>query len=127
MPKPKLYLSGSFHSGWQDRVIERLSERFQILDPRTLQRRSLEAVASIERNWLLYDACFVLAYLEKDNPCSLGLFAELAAFPHKHRIYLADEWQDRKSRWLCEFAQVENVYHTLDAAVEALMQSEQRD
>lgn len=117
MQEATLYLCGSLHSSWQDCVIGHLSDRFRILDPRVLRHRSLEVVAGMQRIWLLYNADFVLAYLEQSEPYPLELFAQLNLFPHKHRIYLVDEWRNRESRLLCEFAQIENVYDTLEQAI----------
>lgn len=73
--KKTVYLAGGFKSGWQNKVKEVLSG-WEIFDP---SLHFLESPADYTK-WDLeavQKSCFILAYLEKDNPGGYALALEI--------------------------------------------------
>lgn len=89
--KVKIYLAGGMKSGWQDRVINKFSDRCIIFNP---QDHKLNCA----KEYTIWDLHFVsradviFGYLEKDNPSGFGLAVEIGyARALNKTIILVDE------------------------------------
>lgn len=86
----RVYLSGGFHSNWQDRVMD-VAPTFTYFDPRkTGLTNPIEYtphdIIAIENS----DSMF--AYLEKDNPCTYNICLEIGyAVGQNKDVLVVDE------------------------------------
>lgn len=69
----KVYLAGGMKSGWQDRVI---SKSAIFYDPRSSGLNNPDDYTKWELDHV-HDCDIVFAYLEKDNPSSIGMSVEI--------------------------------------------------
>ena len=95
MNKQKVFLSGGFKSNWQQRVIDRLIDKFVFFNPR-------EHLLDDPYEYTYWDIHFIrqadiiFAYLEKANPSGLGLIFEIGiAYGLNKTIVLVDEKSGR--------------------------------
>lgn len=90
MSRLRVYLSGGFHSGWQDKVIEAVNQQVAVefyshhlhraevefYDPRTSGLEFPRDYTAWDLQHLrMCDAVF--AYMEASNPCGLGIALEV--------------------------------------------------
>lgn len=117
--KPRVYLAGGMHSGWQDFVLREVGAIAVFLDPRSHGLK--EPHAYVRRDLaLVRKADIVFACLERSNPSGFGLAVEIG-FAHAlgKKVILVDEIRDRYTRFCDEVADFNEA--TLQAGVERLM------
>jgi nucleoside 2-deoxyribosyltransferase len=91
MNKQRVFLSGGFKSNWQQKVIDKLPDKFVFFNPR-------EHMLVDSTEYTYWDIHFIrqcdiiFAYLEKTNPSGLGLIFEIGiAYGLNKTIILVDE------------------------------------
>lgn len=91
----KVYLSGGFHSGWQDKFISGCPD-VEFLDPRT--HGLVDEKAYTQWDCDAIDRCdLVIAYAEASNPSLLGLAYEVGyAKARGKRIWLIQDTDDKR-------------------------------
>lgn len=89
--KPNVFLSGGFKSNWQEKIENKLSNKFNFFNPR---EHGLNNTAEYTI-WDIYhvkECDIVLAYMEKTNPSGYGLAFEIGvAIGMNKTIILVDE------------------------------------
>lgn len=96
---PRIYLAGGMRSGWQQRLMTAIREKYKeaiiFLDP--CAGHCAEEVAYTNWDLTAVETCdIIFAYLEKDNPGGHGLALEVgfavgmanAGAPRKHIIFV---------------------------------------
>lgn len=91
MYKPKVFLSGGFKSGWQNNVIQELSEKFTFFNPQAHGLNDHYEYTTWDIHFV--KECDILfAYMEESNPSGYGLAFELGiAYALNKTIILIDE------------------------------------
>jgi len=91
MIKQKIFLSGGFHSNWQNSLISKYNDKFIFLNPR-------EHGLMKPTDYTFWDIHFVrrcdilFAYMESSNPSGYGLAFEIGlAIENKKTVILIDE------------------------------------
>jgi len=113
----KIYLSGGFHSGWQEEV-KRKCPKYDYFDP------NVDADQRFAYRWTAQEiegmkTCgLVFAYFELDNPSGLGLAKEIGwATMLDIPVWYVDE-HERINTFLCACSQ--RVYSDFRKAVDDL-------
>lgn len=121
---PKVFLSGGFHSNWQQQVIEQLKEKFYFLNPREHGLESPEQYTV----WNIHQVkqCDILfAYMETTNPSGYGLALEVGlANALGKTIVLIDERSEKDKTFGRYFQIVQHsssiVFDNLEAGINFL-------
>lgn len=115
-----IYLAGGMKSQWQDRVIAALPY-CKFIDPRT------HGLAD-EKAYTEWDLCgirsstLVMAYMDSENPSGFGLSLEVgyAKAMQKKIVYVCEDTTPRQRYFGMVRACADEVYASLDAAIDAL-------
>lgn len=107
MYKPKVYLSGGLKSNWQQRVIEKLGNKFIFFNPIDHELNNSDEYTTWDIHFL--KGCdIIFAYMEKENPAGYGLAFEIGiAYALNKTIILVDE----KSNIDEQFARWNKIIH----------------
>ncbi len=97
----RVFLSGSTHSDWQDRVMKALDGYgVEYFDPRSLSHLTMDQIAAEERSWLKRSDC-LLFYFETDNPSGIGSAFEVGYCIAKGiPVIFVDEKNTSHTEWL---------------------------
>ncbi|MGA3959682.1 nucleoside 2-deoxyribosyltransferase domain-containing protein [Ralstonia nicotianae] len=121
-PRRKIYLAGGFRSNWQEKVAQRLTNSYELLDP---SAHGIQDPAEYTR-WDLdavRQADIVLANMEASNPGGYSLALEVGfAKALGKRIFMVDQIEDPSVRRYFEMVRQcsERVFPTLGEAMEHL-------
>lgn len=98
MNKVKIYLSGGFHSGWQEEIMKYfpVSEFPNILFCNPFDFKSDNPKLFGPMDKVKIEQCDILfAYLEETNPTALAIIAEMAYAKGRDKMVIfCNEWDD---------------------------------
>lgn len=114
----RIYLSGGFRSGWQDRVIQACPE-LEFFDPRMHQLESPEQYTFWDLHHL--QQCDILfGYMEPNNPSGLGLALEVGyARALAKLVVIVDEKSPQDKEFALYFAITRTAADVVLDALEA--------
>ena len=76
MLRPRVYLAGGFNTNWQEKIIERLKDRFVFLNPRSHGLHAPHLYAPWDIHFVR-NCDILFGYMESSNPSGYGLAFEI--------------------------------------------------